>query len=338
MSKTRQSAVASRSIHVLAGVMRDREERVLVAQRPPGKSMAGAWEFPGGKLEDGESRLDGLAREFREELGIELGAARPLIRYRHHYPDLAVDLDAWLVEQWTGEPHGREGQAVAWHHLDALSALGLLPADEAVLQSLRLPSLCGVSPGVGGDRAAFLDAVEIVAAREQSQLLVLRCPALSTDELLELAAGAACRMEGSLVRLELHGDPWILGPQVDSPSAHLAPRLRDAMAGLHIPGRFLDSLHARPVGPGSWFGVSCHDRDQLTKALAVGADYAFLGPVKATTSHPGQDGMGWEKFEYLVRELPLPVYAIGGLGPEDLSDAWAHGAQGIAAIRSLWPG
>ena len=87
-----------------------------------------------------------------------------------------------------------------------------------------------------------------------------------------------------------------------------------------------------------WFGVSCHDADELRAAKAVEADYAFLGNVLPTASHPGKPALGWEAFSHLIADLPLPVYAIGGLGPGDLETAWAAGAQGIAAIRGLWRG
>jgi 8-oxo-dGTP diphosphatase len=129
----------------------------------------------------------------------------------------------------------------------------------------------------------------------------------------------------------------VLAPVLLAPPAALAAWIPDVVAGLHIPGRFLNALKGRPVRGPSWFGVSCRDTHELKVAATMGADYAFLGPVKPTASHPGEPAIGWEKFGESIENLPLPVYAIGGLGPEDLEDAWAAGAQGIAAIRSLWP-
>jgi 8-oxo-dGTP diphosphatase len=121
----------------------------------------------------------------------------------------------------------------------------------------------------------------------------------------------------------------------DRPAA-LRPRLGDAIAGLHAPARCLAGLAVRPVPGSMWFGVSCHSREELEAARAAGADYAFLGNVLPTASHPGRPGLGWDAFSTMVAELPLPVYAIGGLGLADLEDAWDAGAQGIAAIRGLW--
>jgi 8-oxo-dGTP diphosphatase len=326
------------TIHVVAGVLQNAQGQVLVSQRPPGKMMAGAWEFPGGKLARGESRFAGLVREFDEELGIHVEKARPLIRYRHQYPELEVDLDVWRVERWSGKPHGREAQAIGWHAPEELPALGLLPADAAVMRAIRLPERCAVTPpcAVAGEEV-FLDQLERLAASGRAAWICLRRPDLDVPGLLELAAGAYCRVEDTGTRLILHGDPSALAPVLLAPPTALAPRLGDAVAGLHIPGRCLAGLQARPVPESFWFGASCHDARQLELAGSVGADYAFLGPVKPTASHPGTPGIGWETFAALVGRLTLPVYAIGGLGPEDLETAWAAGAQGIAAIRGLWP-
>jgi 8-oxo-dGTP diphosphatase len=337
--------LAFSKIHVVAAVLEDSAGRVLIAQRPPGKSLAGAWEFPGGKLHSGESRLGGLARELEEELGIHLEAARPLIRYRHVYPELEVDLDAWRVTRWRGEPHGREGQALAWHVPAALLEVALLPADAVIVNALRLPPVMLVTPAAAPKgEGAFLDALEDYAqSRAQSQpqlypeaLVCLRRPDLDPEGLLELAAGAARRLEDSGARLLLHGNPAVLAPLLLDPPVALRARLGDAVAGLHVPARYLAALSGRPVPASMWFGASCHGAAELQAAAAAGADYAFLGNVLPTASHPGQPGLGWQAFAALVADLPLPVYAIGGLGPGDLEAAWDAGAQGIAAIRALW--
>lgn len=128
-----------RHIHVVAGVLIDGAGRVLIAQRPPGKHLAGGWEFPGGKLEPGEARCAGLARELREELGVVIGRPRPLLRLRHRYPYGEVLLDVWVVRRYRGEPLGLDGQPLRWCRRDELSSAELLPADRPILAALRLP-------------------------------------------------------------------------------------------------------------------------------------------------------------------------------------------------------
>jgi 8-oxo-dGTP diphosphatase len=124
-------------IHVVAGALFDEQGRVLIAQRPPGKHMAGGWEFPGGKLEPEEQALDGLKRELREELGIEVIDAARLIAYEHGYSDRRVLLDLWLVALYTGEARSVEGQPLQWVTLDELETVGLLEADRPMIPVLR---------------------------------------------------------------------------------------------------------------------------------------------------------------------------------------------------------
>ena len=134
----RVSGVAERVIHVVAGALFDAAGRVLVAQRPPGKHMAGGWEFPGGKLEPGEDRWHGLQRELREELGVEAISGRPVIAYDHDYPARKTHLDLWLVSEFSGEPRSMEGQPLQWLPLGALKEAGLLEADWPMIAALQL--------------------------------------------------------------------------------------------------------------------------------------------------------------------------------------------------------
>ncbi len=130
---------SARAIHVAAAAIIDRRGRVLIAQRPAGKHLAGAWEFPGGKIESGERRIAGLARELREELGIAIDHPRPLLRLHHVYPECEVLLDVWVVRRYRGEPRGLDGQALRWCTRGALKDAELLPADRPIVAALRLP-------------------------------------------------------------------------------------------------------------------------------------------------------------------------------------------------------
>lgn len=123
--------------HVVAGALFDQEGRVLIAQRPEGKHMAGGWEFPGGKLEPGEERIEGLKRELREELGVEVRSAEPLICYEHQYKDRLITLDLWLVTGYTGTPRPLEGQPLQWVAIGDLEKVGLLEADKPMIPALQ---------------------------------------------------------------------------------------------------------------------------------------------------------------------------------------------------------
>ena len=123
-------------IQVVAGARYDERGRVLITQRPPGKLLAGRWEFPGGKLHDGEDAYDGLVRELHEELGVAVRAAEPLMRYDVDHPGRTVTLDMWIVTRWTGSVSGLDGQALKWVAPALLAAEDILEADQPIVAAL----------------------------------------------------------------------------------------------------------------------------------------------------------------------------------------------------------
>ena len=132
-----ESAAAVPQLHVAAGILTDPQRGVLIAQRAADAHMGGAWEFPGGKLIDGETPLQGLVRELREELEVDVEYARFLLSYAHRYPDREVHLYIWKVLRWRGEPRGLECQPLRWLRPEELAAAGLLPADQAIIDLMQ---------------------------------------------------------------------------------------------------------------------------------------------------------------------------------------------------------
>jgi len=130
----------SLAVRVVAAVLRDASGRVLIAQRPPGKHMAGYWEFPGGKIAPGESSEQALTRELAEELGVSLRRCHPLLQLRHDYADRVVELDVFVVDDYGGEPSGLEAQALKWVAVAELAGQGLLPADRPIIEALNAPA------------------------------------------------------------------------------------------------------------------------------------------------------------------------------------------------------
>jgi len=314
--------VSAAPIHVVAGVLQDAQGRVLLAQRPPGKHLAGSWEFPGGKSDPGEAPVDALARELREELGIVIESARPLIRVPHEYAEKRIVLDVWRVAAWSGSPEPREGQRLAWAELDALDRVPMPDADRPAVTALRLPSRYLVTPVFEPAQADELVAGIERACTRGVRLIQLRQPHWPIDALAAVArrAFATCRARGA--RLLLNAD------------ARLAAIL--GLDGVHLPARVAASLTQRPLQRERWVGVSCHDARELAHAVAIGADFATLSPVFETPSHADAQPLGWECFEELVAEATIPVYALGGLEADDIDAAQMAGAQGVAAIRGLW--
>ncbi len=308
-------------IHVVAAALADSQGQILIAKRPERVHQGGRWEFPGGKLEPGETPVVALARELREELGIRILSSRPLIRIHHDYGDCHILLDVHRVTGYAGDPYGREGQPIAWVHPDAMDPAAFPAADRPIIAALRLPErylITGADPRAP-DR--FLDRLDRALARDV-RLVQLRAHDSSDDDYADLAASAfqVCARHGARLLL------------------NRAPRLVRELPchGLHLTARRLVALTCRPWDDRRLVGASCHTAQDLAHATRLGLDYALLSPVRATRSHPDARPLGWERFAALVEDAGLPVYALGGLGPEDLDTALAHGAQGIAAIRGFW--
>ncbi|MDI3263303.1 MAG: Nudix family hydrolase [Fulvimonas sp.] len=306
-------------LQVVAAALLDADGRVLLAQRPPGKALAGAWEFPGGKLEPGETPLAALARELDEELGIVPLDAEPLIRVPWLAGHRPLRLDAWQVRRWRGEPVAREGQALRWQPPAAVDPAELAPADRPLLHALCLPAHYAITPpDVPLDQAERL-AARILAVLDAGSLVLLRLPHWPTAAVRALAARV--RRTRPQAALLLHSD---------------LEGARDLGLGVHLTAAQLRSLDSRPLPWQRLVGASCHDAHELARAAAI-ADFATLSPVAPTASHPGQPPLGWQRFAAAAEAAALPVYALGGLQPTDTHLARRHGAQGVAGIRAFWP-
>jgi 8-oxo-dGTP diphosphatase len=229
----------------------------------------------------------------------------------------------WRVGDYSGAPDGREGQVIRWVALNELGRFEFPEANRPVLKALGLPDRYLITPEPGGDRVRFLAALE-QALRGGVQLVQLRAKALSPERYLALAGRVRvlCRDHGA--RLIINGEPgWVSRLDAD---------------GVQLTGGRLMALRSRPLPAACLVGSSCHDRRQLAHADEIGVDFAVLSPVGPTRSHPGAPALGWEGFRALCEDARIPVYALGGMGDGDLRRSKWHGGQGIAAMRTLWPG
>ncbi|WP_189446337.1 Nudix family hydrolase [Cognatilysobacter xinjiangensis] len=308
---------AKRLIHVVAGVIRDVRGRVLLARRTEGRDLAGLWEFPGGKCEPGETPEQALARELHEELGIESRIGAPLIRVPQQYPDKTLVLDVREVEAWHGPARGREGQALAWVPVEKLALYDMPPADRPVVAALLDPPFYAVTPPLQ-DEAAWLATLDAALAAGLRRVQ-LRAPGTEPATWRRVAGQAVARCVAAGAQVLVNGD-------ID-----LA---RELGIGVHLRAAQLATLPARPDGMA--VAASCHGADDLRHAERLGCDFAVVGHVAATPSHPDRAPLGWDGFARLREHASLPIYAIGGLAREDLVLAREHGAQGIAAIRGFF--
>lgn len=311
-------------IDVAVGVLIRDDGRFLLAQRPDGKPMAGYWEFPGGKVEPGESVFDALVREFDEELGLRIVAAHPWVRRVVVYPHATVRLHFWRSFGdglgWHGRPQSREGQAFRWERVDRRTTEPWLEGARPVERWLRLPATYAISQAATMGVDAFLAALDARLADGTLRQLQLREPAMDDVAFAPLFERVLPRCRDADVRLLV--------------SSRHAERHAARADGVHLTASDLAGLETRP--PHAWVMASCHDRDELARAGALGLDAAVLGPVAATASHPGADGLGWSTFSAIAATTTLPVYALGGLTVDDLDAARAAGAHGVAMIGAAW--
>jgi len=318
-----------RRVEVAAAVLLRADGHFLLGQRAPGTFYAGYWEFPGGKLEAGETLEQALRRELGEELGIELEQATPWICRAHEYEHAEVRLHFFRVTAWRGELVDHVHSALVWQRPETIEVGPMLPANAPVLRALLLPDFYAITQAQRIGVPAQLAALDR-ALRGGLQLVQLREPQMSADERADFIrrAVALCRAHGARVLLNAAG--W-----GDEAAALIAAAHAFAVDGLHLPSALLRALAGqRPDVP--WLAASCHDGEELALAAALGCDFAVLGPVLPTASHPGQPVLGWEGLASVLRDTPLPVYALGGLRRADLPRALALGAQGVAAIRAAW--
>jgi 8-oxo-dGTP diphosphatase len=308
------------TVRVAAAILQRRDGKVLLAQRLPATPYAGFWEFPGGKLEPGESARDALRRELDEELGIVVTRAAPWLIQRYDYPHAHVELEFFRVFEWHGEPHGRDGQAIAWQQPAAIEVTPLLPANAPVLRALALPPVYAISMAEDLGEVEFLARAH-VALDAGLALIQLREKSFAPERLRALADRLLAIAEPHGARVLLNGD------------ADTAREL--GCAGVHWSAARLVAARSRPRD--MLCAASVHDAAELAQAASLGVDFAVLGTVRATPSHPDARPLGWQRFAELAAGSPMPVYALGGLSAEDLDVAIAHGAHGVALRRAAWP-
>ena len=308
-------------IHVAVAVIKGDDGRILLARRPEDKHMGGLWEFPGGKVEQGEDIRSALLRELQEELAIGFTDMKPLITVRYNYPGKTVLLETWEVSGIQGDPVGNEGQSIRWVTPEQLSELEFPPANRPIITSVKLPDQYMVTGRFDHSEALYEKVNRAVAAG--IRLIQFRAHWLEADEYLALAESLSKKLDGSGVTLLLKGDLKLL----ESPWCH----------GLHLTSKQLMAL-SQPVlkRPDQWLVASCHDAAQMEHALVCDMDFMTLSPVLPTQTHPDAQPIGWDNAQVLTGDTSLPVYWLGGMTPEFISRAQQLGARGIAAIGAFW--
>lgn len=315
------SAAAGRKVtEVAVGVLLRADGAVLLADRPRGKPYAGYWEFPGGKVEPGETIEHALARELHEEVAIDIGPALPWVTFEFDYPHAYVRLHFCRVYGWRGTPASREGQNLRFFSLGDDAPRPLLPAAVPALRWLRLPTLMAEA------RIDALPADRLLAQIEQAFAAGLRLLLLRADE--DAAQTAGAWVADIATRASAFGAEVIVEHRLQSVAHGLG-------AGIH--GARVTAVRAARTfsdggddGGEGWRGADASTRAAVERAAAEGCDYVIAGPVlpEPATQMPAA-AIGWHGLAQLTRAVPLPLFAAGGLARGDLAHAQQVGAHGI---------
>lgn len=305
-------------LQVAVGVVKNAQEQVLIALRPPRLHQGGLWEFPGGKLERGETIEQALARELKEELDITVITATPLITVKHQYPGIAVQLHVFLVDRFSGEARSCEGQPFKWVSADELSRHSFPAANRPIITATQLPPFYAILDDA--DEALLLTNLQKILGRGV-KLIQARLKNLPTETVKTFVKQAypLCKQQGASL---------LMNSAVDSKESF------ELVDGIHLTSRHLMATNKRPNAK-QWVAASCHNLKELQHAQTIGVDFVVLAPVLATRTHPETKPLGWKQFAKLVAQVNLPVYALGGLSESGLDKARHAGGQGISAIRTF---
>lgn len=307
--------------HVVIGIVHNNNHEVLVSRRKKNTHLPGMLEFPGGKTEDNELAFDTLKREFKEELGIHVLRAAPLIQIPFHYTDRCLLLDVFNIQEYSGKVSANEGQELFWQSIESLSDIGFPAANFGIIRALRFPKHFPITPDCLEEKS-FLNHFENVISRNDSKIIQLRAHALSNSAYSKLAMQCFDLCNQYKTKLVLNRE------------LECIENLN--FSGLHLTSKNLLKLEKRPLGANHIIGASCHDVKEVEKANTLKLDYIYIGPVLDKAENRKAKTLGWDGFARLSRMSTVPAYAIGGMDPSKLDKCFLSGGQGIAAIRAFW--
>ncbi|MFY5897008.1 NUDIX domain-containing protein [Acinetobacter pittii] len=281
--------------------------KILVGWREEQHHQGGKHEFPGGKVEKGETPEEACRREIYEEVGIGLKDWYQFDYIHHEYDDIIVNLHlfhSYVPDELLNLIH----QPWTWYTREQLLHLNFPKANKDIIKRLYWPNFIKISHTLTS--VANSDALLYWRIENESEQYIEQLTALD---------------EGQRLNLIINVDIW----------RQLSPELQKQIKTVHLKQSQLMNLHKGDLKVGVRYIAACHDAVSLKQAQQIGCDAVFISPVKPTTTHPEAVALGWERFSDLAQNSQIPVFALGGVHPDDLATAQQHGAYGLAGIRNF---
>ncbi len=316
--------------NVSIGIISQKDGKILFSRRPKDKSWSGWWELPGGKIKLKENPLEALKREMLEELGIHVIKAYPWITFVYSYQGSAtIRLIFFRIVSWQGYPSNLENQILKWLHVNNIpgnKGIKILPSLYTPLRYLRLPTTYGIT-SIGSTKNATEFLYRLNKALSNGlRLLQFREPnwpegkdSESLHFILQKVIKCCHHSNANLLVNSIHPKSW--WGEAD---------------GVHLRSDDLGKLNIRShISKKALLGVSTHNHFDLIQAQNMDADFAVLGPVSRTLTHPEVEGIGWTEFRELSKNVGIPIFALGGQSHNTREVALENGAHGISGIRFL---
>ena len=303
------------------GILKDSDGKYLLGKRLDSQSWAGWWEFPGGKLESNENPSEALKREIYEELGVAINKYRQWTTRRVIEKNKITILYFFIITSWTGMVEGIEGQKLQWVDFKTYNATKVLPPNQVIHHALKndLPDIYAITNFQEISSDNFFQALKR-QVDDGLRLIQIREKNLTATELEDLITRIKITLKHTNVRIIINS------------SIGLAYKYQ--LDGVHLNSKQLNELKYFPKD--LLVGVSCHSAKDLEVAEEKNADFAVLGSVKETLTHPNLEPIGWKKFNKLVDNSNIPIYSIGGMTNNDIPSSFDFGAIGIASQRAIW--
>ncbi len=313
--KTRPSMIEQ---HVSAGILMDSKSRVLIAQRPTDKPFGGWWEFPGGKLEPGETPCQALRREIHEETGAHIVSVERFMRLRYKDEIIHRTLHFFKILEFSGFIHGREGQNIMWLPVEALSSWPMLRTNNPVVCALNLPLIYAITPLVD-EVDCIVNLIHQNLRQRHHRLIQLRQPHWNWAQTRAASRSILDQSRSRGARILINADPaWATELGFD---------------GVHLNATRLHHLTSRPLDC-NLVGASCHNIEDLIHAQRIHVDFVVLSPL--FPKNQNGSALGWRGFGRMIRAVNLPVYALGGMHPTYARHIRRLGGHGVAGIRAFW--